>query len=283
MGNRVTLTVLVILAVLVPACGQGQSPAAVIAAVPDQVDAAGSSRFSMQIEMRSPDLPGGSATMTAEGEGRWDPPLVHVTMDMSSVMQGVPGAGDATMEVILDDSVMYMRMAQLQPMLPEGKRWLSMDLEAVGEQAGLDLSQLMQAGTSDPSRSLEVLRGVAEDEVEEVGTEEVRGESTTHYRAAIDMDEAIQQMPEDVREDFRALMVEGGFPDTLPVDVWIDGDGLPRRYVLSYEMTPPGAGSPIQQTVTMEMFDYGAEVDVQPPPAEETVDASELGGGAGAA
>lgn len=283
LGNRVTLTVLAILAVLVPACGQGQSPAAVLGAVPDQVDEAGSSRFSMQIEMESPDLPGGSATMTAEGEGRWDPPLVHMTMDMSSLMQGVPGAGDATMEMILDDTIMYMRMDLMQRMLPEGKTWISMDLETAGEQAGLDLSQLMQAGTNDPSRSLEVLRGVAEGEVEEVGTEEVRGEPTTHYRATIDMERAIERMPEETREDFRVLMEEAGFPDTLPVEVWMDDGGLPRRYVQSQELTPPGAGSALQQTITMEMFDYGAEVDVEPPPAEETVDASELGTGAGEA
>lgn len=272
--------VLVALAAVTAACGRsdGGNPAALIAAVPDRVADAGSARFTMEMTMRSQDLPGGSATITGDGQGRFDRQLMQMTMDMGDVLQGMPGAADnGSVEMILDGDMMYMRMPFLEPMLPAGKRWVAMDLETVGKQAGVDLRALMQASqNNDPSSTLEMLRGVSEGDVEVVGQDNVRGVSTTHYRATIDLDKALEAAPEDGADQIRALVQQAGVPNRLPVEVWIDDDGLLRRYVQTIEMTVEGTDQPIGQSLTMEMFDYGVQVDVERPPAEQTIDVREL-------
>ena len=58
---------------------------------------------------------------------------------------------------------------------------------------------------------------------------------------------------------------------TFPMDVWIDGDGLPRRFTM--ELKIPGAGS---VAMRMDFTDYGRSVDVSAPPASETISMQQL-------
>ena len=44
------------------------------------------------------------------------------------------------------------------------------------------------------------------DDVEEVGTEEVRGVDTTHYRGTIDLERALEQVPESVKPQVEAQL-----------------------------------------------------------------------------
>ena len=65
----------------------------------------------------------------------------------------------------------------------------------------------------------------------------------------------------------------------IPIDVWVDGDDLVRRMTLDYTAKVAGSGWTTKtraSTVTMEFYDYGAEVDVQPPPADEVTNLAEL-------
>jgi hypothetical protein len=62
------------------------------------------------------------------------------------------------------------------------------------------------------------------------------------------------------------------------MDVWVDGDGRLRR--LEYEMELSDVdGARVAVGVTMELYDFGVEVDVVAPPADETTDLFELLGG----
>ena len=64
---------------------------------------------------------------------------------------------------------------------------------------------------------------------------------------------------------------------TIPFEVWIDGDGLTRR--MKYEQPLPAdqGGEETTMALTMEMYDFGAEVDVEPLPDDEVIDLQELG------
>jgi hypothetical protein len=144
-----------------------------------------------------------------------------------------------------------------------------------------ELAEVSQAAGSNPSsatNTLQYLRGVSEDGIEEIGEEDVRGTETTHYRAEIDVDKVVEQLRDaDISDDARELaekgleQFEGG---TIPTDVWIDDDGRARRQ--DVEMRLRVEGETLDVRTRVEMFDFGVEVDVEAPPADEVVDISEL-------
>jgi hypothetical protein len=74
---------------------------------------------------------------------------------------------------------------------------------------------------------------------------------------------------------------------TMPVDVWVDAQGLPHR--LQFQMPMPkeltsGSGTGNAKMVaTEEFYDFGTPVNVSPPPAADTVDALSLPGATGQA
>jgi hypothetical protein len=143
-------------------------------------------------------------------------------------------------ELVLDDSMLYVRLDGLRHAPPLATPWLSADLETVGAMLGDRLDELTGWAAEGPSRVLEQLRAVGE--VEELGSEQVRGVETTRYRALV-------RPPGEPAE--RAV----------PVDVWIDGDGLVRRL----------HAADGTEDVTVDLYDFDADVAIEPPaPAQVT-------------
>lgn len=271
-GRRRTLALFSLaLAALPFACGgESLSPQAAVAQAATKYEEAGSSRVSMSATITG--VPGGPLTFT--GEGEFDQERGRITMDMSSLGEATAGALTGEMELIIERFVIYMKFPPaISEQLPGGNSWMRIDLREAGQELGIDLEELMQVQQSDPTQALQYLRG-ASDDFEEVGQEEVRGVETTHYRGTIDLRKAAEQLPEDARESFeRATELIG--TNKLPFDVWIDGDGMARR--MKYEQPlPSGGGETGTMALTMELFDFGVEVDVEPPPDDEVIDIQEL-------
>jgi hypothetical protein len=152
-----------------------------------------------------------------------------------------------------------------------------MDLEALAEQFGGDASGL---GGSDPTQFLDVLeglRGISND-IDELGTQTVRGVETTEYRVVVDWDKALAEVPEEMRDQVSSAF-EMFTGDTMPMHVWVDDEGRLRRMSLSMSAGDlvPGAGE-LGVQLTMELYDFGADVSVEAPPAGETMDFVELFG-----
>lgn len=93
-----------------------------------------------------------------------------------------------------------------------------------------------------PAKLLALLRS-AEVGSERVGGEDVRGEPSDHYRLTVDAKKAQFQ--------------DSGLK-TAQVDVWIGQEGILRR-VRANDNGP----------FTIEFFDFGVTVDIEPPPASE--------------
>jgi hypothetical protein len=93
----------------------------------------------------------------------------------------------------------------------------------------------------------------ASEKIETLGNDEIRGVSTKHYRAHIDK--------EKFNDDARDL------PDKLVIDAWIDEDGLVRRVRLPDSDT---------STTMIDLYDFGVEVDVEAPSADEIITEDEL-------
>jgi hypothetical protein len=93
----------------------------------------------------------------------------------------------------------------------------------------------------------------ASEKIETLGNDEIRGVSTKHHRAHLDM----KKLGDDARD----------LPDKLVIDAWIDEGGLVRRLRLPDSDT---------STTMIDLYDFGVEVDVEAPGAEEILTEGEL-------
>lgn len=277
--RRALASALAAAALLVPlaaGCGEEASAAEVVAASADATVEATTARVSMVMDMSG--MPGMDGDLSLEGEGETDfeSGRAAMRMDMSALLEqaGAPGGLDGTIETLVDGNFMYMRGGMFTQGidLPEGT-WLKADLQEFADAQGIDLAQAQQAGTNDPRQQLAMLKGVSEDGVEELGEEEVRGARTTHYRAEVDLERALEESGAVIdREDFERYVDSLPF-DSTTVDLWIDGDDRVRRMVMEMPV-PEGGNATI--AMTMEFYDFGAELDLEPPRAEDTRDFNEL-------
>jgi hypothetical protein len=241
---------------------EGEGSAAVLLAAGRNTLEAGSSRVYVEADV-------GGRSFTGEGSYDYGDHVGEMQLDLG-------GLGDATglgeLELVFADYVVYYHLPL--GVLPGEKEWIKIDVEALGDSAAVDLQQLAQGNQSDPAQYLRWLGAVGED-VEELGTETVRGVETTHYRATVDLDRVVDEAEPEVRGatklwiDLLKRQLELG---EVPIDVWVDEDGLVRRIEQEYELD----GTRTQ--ITMELDDFGIEVDAEAPPADQVIDLGELGG-----
>jgi hypothetical protein len=109
----------------------------------------------------------------------------------------------------------------------------------------------------------------------EVGQEQVRGVDTTHYHGTFDAGSAVQGLPADQKAKVEAAL--GTLPPSFPIDVWIDGDSRVRKIEFELSLPVPGGsnGADSSTGVSMELFDYGADIDVEAP--TDFIDAADAG------
>lgn len=284
------LAVVILPALLAGACAKGSSsgslgltPGARLAAAAVKTSAAKSARMHMVMKMtgldETPDQP---ANVTIEADGRMEigRPRGVLTMDMGSL--GIPGA-DGKMEMRLVDNVVYMKIPDFrfgeELKMPDGKKWMKLDVGAAAEEEGFNLADFQNFGMNDPSELLDFLKKAGS--VSKVGSDTVRGQSSTHYKAMIDFDKILAEAEVTEREDVKEF---AGKMKAMPVDVWIGDDGYLRR--MDFTMDFSGLeemGKNAKMNATMEMFDFGVSVvDVVAPPAAEVIDMNEMfdeGGG----
>jgi len=175
-------------------------------------------------------------------------------------MEIVAGAMRSTSEVVQDGLVMYVRLDALSSQLPESKVWVKLDLRELGEAVGADFEQIL---ATNPGGSLEEL--LSSTDARKVGTELVRGVPTTHYEVTI------ANAGEGLSEEF----LQNTKPEYEPTHVWIDDEGLVRRLRIAFSVLD--GGRRVHPVTTLEMYDFGADVEVELPPDDEVVDAGDLG------
>lgn len=271
----------------------GDVDVSLIADAADEIAAASSSRFSYTMSYSGvPELEGGE--ISGEGEVDNETGAARVRLDMGGLVEQLGGSGelppgfDGTFETITIGTEVYISAALFGPIAGIDAEWVVIDLE---DQLG-GLGDIGQGQGLDPEAQLAQLKGIAD--IEEVGSEEVRGVETTHYTGAINMADALAELDDEQRQALAGLYggdVDGLGDVTIPVEVFIDGDGLLRRMEqrIDFDQILPaledqgsaGAAAELEGAtldLTIEFFDFGAEVDVEAP--EDAVDLTELFGGA---
>lgn len=257
----------------------GAQGVAALRAAPERAVDAGTLRFEMAIEVSD-----GTEGISFSATGAVDTAGERLAMqlDMGSALAALgpgddlPAGMDEPMELVVDGTTTYLRIPFLEP-LTGTAGWLSAsvdDLATTGDAFGFG------AGTVDPSQILEVLQSVADD-VETIGSEEVRGVATTGYRATVDLGAALEGLPPEQREELEGLGGAAGAGDLppVPVEVWVDDDGLARRIRLDLGALGAPMGFGGEAAVTLELFDYGEPVTIEvPDPADVTPMTEALGG-----
>lgn len=263
------------LALLVPLAGCGESATAqeVVAGAAAATVEASTARTSMHLVMTG--MPGvGEIEMDMDGVIDFADDSAEMTFDMGELLSGLGVEG--TMKVRSVGPAVYMQSELFSQGLPGvgPDTWLRIDLAEAAKESGVDLGQLKQLGSNDPRQGLAVLSGVADDGVQELGEEEVRGAETTRYRARIDLRKAAEESGAITDRQAFERFVDSMGTETVRVEVWIDDDNQVRRMRMPLPM-PEETGDG-EVTMTVEYYDFGAEVDVTEPPTDDVVDFSEV-------
>ncbi|MFO7572135.1 MAG: hypothetical protein R6W48_05970 [Gaiellaceae bacterium] len=251
-----------------------------------------SGRFSFGFEVSSPEL---EHELGLSGEGAFDAASGRAAFsaDMSSFMTllgglfaGIgggdgPDLGDPalwTIETVRDGSTTYVKVPALADELPDGKSWVKAEDGQAVEAGSFKLREFEQFTQADPKQFLETLEELS-GEIEVVGTETLRGVETTHYRATVDAESVAASASNESGQDLGGLtdqfVGQSGISE-VPIDIWIDGEGVVRKVLLDVEATPPGDSAPSHAMVSFELWDFGQPVEIELPPASEVVDASDL-------
>ncbi|HUR17957.1 MAG TPA: hypothetical protein VMZ51_03350 [Acidimicrobiales bacterium] len=262
------------------ACGDAEkTPQQVVAAAPAETVEARTSKVALNVSVE-----GGAESVDFKGEGVFDfkSQRGKLVLDLSSL--GIAGASGST-EIVFNENVVFMKLPFDLPRLKE-KPWVKIDLSKLDQLSGIDVSQLRQIQSNDPTAALNYLRGVT-DHIQVLGHEDVRGADTTHYKALIDLQKASGEVPAQFQDDIAQLIKQLG-SETIDSDIWLDSEGRLRklRYkvdLAKVDLPKEGAAAPTGTlTATFELFDFGTDAAVADPPEDQVTDFQELiGGGTG--
>jgi len=274
MLRRALLASLVAVAVgCLTACGVAntvQNAVDPVAAAATKTERSGGYKTTMSLSVSAA---GKQFTMT--GSGAFSPDSGELDLNMADLFGQLGGSNvsDTTMKAIYvkesGDPVMYMQLGFLTAFLPGGKSWIRLDLADAGKAAGVDLKQLMGA-TQNPSDWLAVLQGSGD--FTKVGSESIDGVNTTHYHGTVDLRKAAEAT--GLTADAMQRLLDLGAPSEYPVDVWVDDSGYVRQFQASYDEKV--SGQSMSTTMTMGMSDYGTDVEISAPPADQVFDATSL-------
>lgn len=256
--RRVAL--LVALAALLIGCAD-DGPQALLDRAPDALERAGTARFTMTVSST------GAVRDAFSADGAQDLRTGALRMSVHT------GEGEPEAETLLVDNQLYVRSELSALFGLEAGTWVRFDLEAAAADSGLATSEELLSSNAGPVALLQQLRGAAED-VQSLGRDEVRGVTTTRLQVTVVTARAIDQAPAEVREQLRAYAEATGLPDRYPLEVWIDRDALPRRIRTVLDATD--GGRTVTQQVELELFDYGAPVDLDAPPPDRVVELQQL-------
>jgi len=246
----VALAAAVLAPALVLANGGGGLSLTGVARAATKTQDAGTAKFTVNVRQD-----GGSAQASAQLTGAIDFRVPRATMTFSAADGQVAG------QMILDGTTWYVKLPSAAMLgLSQGKRWLKVDIASAGGNAQQFLAMLK---LFDPARLFGLLRNAGS--FSTVGQESVAGVDTTHYRGSVEVRKLAAAIGAPAAADRH--------PDaTFSADAWVDKDGYLRKLAFAFPAMEdePGAG------VDVELSDFGAAVEVTPPPADQVQDLTAL-------
>lgn len=232
-----------LLVFIVPACGNDSSLARDdVTKVLDQARSRGSARWSMEFSFLSAPPESGAPKSQITWSGVID---FRRRVGKSTFTLGATSTTttDVDCDLVNDGDVVYVKLA--------GE-------ETWGRTESSKLPAPNPQSLADTDNSLDAMLRNA-NSVRRVERDDIRGTSADKYVISIDKDAYARE--------FKTTGKGVELPD---LDVWVDGDGLPRRFSVMY-----GDANAPSSSWTMDLFDFGVRIDVTPP---TNVSASARGG-----
>jgi hypothetical protein len=244
------------------------SAGAVLARASESTTEVGSGRMRIDVEVS-----GGSAGAggTLSGTGSFSGSRAELTLDMGQLLGSMmPAQASGTpafvMHEIVDGSTLYLKIDSGLP-LPGLDGWTKVDGgSGAPTTGGLGVS-------SGPNGFLESMKGAGQSVVE-VGTDTIDGAPVTIYTGTIDPEAALAASPDKAEELKGVLDQLGG--SAMSFTAWIDDQGLVRR--MQFEIAGDQSLGGPNLTMTMELYDLGAPVTIDLPPADQITDGGALKG-----
>lgn len=161
--------------------------------------------------------------------------------------------GAQAMELILLGQAMYVKSSDLGT----GDTWVKIDLSDPDSLFG------MIGKATDPQAVFQAME--SPQKLELLGTEDVDGVSTNHYRITMDPAQYLEAM------HFPAAMADM-LPEQLVTEMWVDADNLPRRFAQTTEVPAAGGRAGTSSTTEGTYSDFGTDVEIEAPPADEVTE-----------
>jgi hypothetical protein len=251
--------------------------ATIVAAAYTKTSAAKSARMALSYSV-SAGKTGSGNTLNEQGTGTG---VIDFARKIADLTVNAP-TGQSIEERLIGTNAYVKLPPQLASTSPQlkGKSWLHEQLPSGGGSSlGFGSSNSSQA--SDPTSILRMVSTIS-NRVDNVGTNSIRGTQTTHYRATVNFAKAAAKSGLSTAQITQLEKLLG--TTTLPVDIWVDKQGVARRLQFHFPLPKLGSSTATQSgqmTETLDLYDFGIPVSVSPPPASQVAEFSALGGGAG--
>jgi hypothetical protein len=115
------------------------------------------------------------------------------------------------------------------------RAWSKLDFSKVGRKEKNQLVRPTLVNPINPTYLVRLLAGTLSGSVKKLGTATIDGHATQHFRMNVDRDKAFRRLDDRdhqaVDKAFKSNAISGAVFKNA--EAWIDGDGLPRRFVLT--------------------------------------------------
>jgi hypothetical protein len=194
-------------------------------------------------------------SMTGEGDLKFGASDAAISMDLNT--------SEGSISMVLLDGVLYMKLPQE---LTPGKPWIKIDSttnSAMAKALGSMNEQLSKS--VDPRATLQEFQKAGE--ITDSKEEEIDGKKVTHYTINVDLQKMVDQQTDPDAKAEMQKAIDAGMKN-MPVEVWIDEEGLPARFAT--EMAAPnGTGGTAKVKMRADYTNWGEPVDIVPPPADQ--------------
>jgi hypothetical protein len=250
-----------------------------------------SARFVLTLDLT---VPGADQKLSFNAEGGFDTPAkrAQLKVDLSSLAELFKGLGstlggtvkgdfgspeDWKLELIQDGGTAYIQFPLIAKQLPAGKTWIKGDAKDLSSADAGQLGQFGSLAGTDPRDIFGFLKAVS-GPIEAVGSEKIRGVETSHYRATVETAKLAQLVPAAQRQGLGGVdqaAKQAGLAE-IPIDIWIDAEQRVAKLAVDLDAKQPGSDAAVKAALVIELYDYGAPLDVELPPADQVVDAATL-------
>jgi len=250
------------------------SPMQIVLASVDKTEAADTATVDLTISVSGTPSIGGLVPSASSGsssaislaigaQGAFD--FTNKTGQMTMTLPAIGASPASTLQMRQIGSTLYVSAPQLSS-LDGGKPWVQVNTNDYLQKVGQSAGPLGGFSDGDPTQVLSMLDHLSAG-VTNLGPALVGGIETTRFRGTIDLTGTSSSPGSTV---ISSQMASALGLTSLPIDVWIDGQGRARQVQTSFSLFGLTVGAKV------DLGGFGTPVSVAVPGADSTADGSSL-------